>query len=234
VLTVVSGVLSAGLYSSFLFTGAVGTRLDPVNSYISELGAVGQPGSGLYRASDVGAGLALMLLAVGLYRLSPAGARRTGGAIALLVAGVSSVCDGWYPMRCAPSQDAACLARANAAGLIGQLHRPHTLSSTVGVLAACVAMLLLSGSLRWGAAVASLVGSFAAMEIPLHHGTHWVGLVERAYVLVISGWLVAVAVAHGWPAHEESVPGTAGPPDDAQTTRARPPAARPAGVRAYR
>jgi hypothetical protein len=59
-------VVGAAAYSSFLLAWPLDSTLDPVNSYVSELDARTQPASMFFRASDVLAGLLIVLLAVAL------------------------------------------------------------------------------------------------------------------------------------------------------------------------
>jgi hypothetical protein len=77
-------------------------------------------------------------------------------------------------------------------------------SSVTGVVATVASMLLL-GSLfrelpRWrhlgeiGQLAALVVTALGLLELPLTLTNHWVGLVERTYVLLVSGWSVALAV----------------------------------------
>jgi Protein of unknown function (DUF998) len=200
-----AGLGAAAAYSSFLLADVVGSRLDPVRSYVSELGASSQPASGMFRASDVFAGVLFVVLAGALgHGLTMAGWRWRAGQMALAIAGGASVADGWHPLRCTPSTDLSCRAHETAAGLLGQLRDEHTLSSVIGVVAIVVSMLLLrepyAGHQRgclpgWaGLAAAATVGGLALLEVPLSAGDRGVGLVERVYVLFVSAWLATLGL----------------------------------------
>src|ERR671930_523998 len=138
----VAGLVGAAAYSSFLFARPLGSKLDPVNSYVSELGVRTQPASAFFRASDVLAGLLIVLLALVLRDGLPRDRRREGGRAALATAGVASVVDGLHPMGCTPSVDVVCRPPPDVLGLLAQLREVHTVSSVTGVVAAVASMLL--------------------------------------------------------------------------------------------
>ena len=199
-----AGLAGATAYSSFLLARPLGSTLDPVNSYVSELGVRTQPASTFFRASDVVAGLLIVLLGLALRGSLPRDWRREAAWAALVVAGAASSFDGWQPMGCAPSVNLACRLHEDSVGLLGQLREPHTISSVTGIVGAIASMLLV-GSLvgecpRWrrlgevGQLAAAVVTVLSLLELPLTLSHHWVGLVERAYVLCVSGWVVLLAV----------------------------------------
>jgi Protein of unknown function (DUF998) len=200
----VAGLVGAAAYSSFLFARPLGSKLDPVNSYVSELGVRTQPASAFFRASDVLAGLLIVLLALVLRNGLPRDPRREAGRAALAIAGAASVFDGWHPMGCTPSVDVVCRPHPDVIGLLAQLREAHTVSSVIGVVAAVASMLLLGRLLgespRWrslgeiGQLAAVAVIALGLLELPLTLTNHWVGLVERASVLCISCWYAALAV----------------------------------------
>jgi hypothetical membrane protein len=213
----VAGLVGAAAYSSFLVARPLGSTLDPVNSYVSELGVRTQPASTFFRASDVIAGLLIVLLALVLRDGLPRDRRRERGRVALALAGAASVLDGWRPMGCTPSVDVVCRPRPSVIGLLAQLREAHTVSSVIGVVAALASMLLLGGLLgespRWrslgrmGQLAAVVVIALGLVELPLTLTSHWVGLVERASVLCISWWFAALAVV----ALRTAVPSQASP-----------------------
>jgi hypothetical protein len=196
-----AGLAAAPAYSSFLLAGALGSRLDPMNSYVSELGARTQPASACFRASDMVAGVLIVVLAVALRGSLPQAWGRNAGTVALGLAGVSSIFDGWNPMECTPSIDRACRLREDSMGVLGQLREPHTVSSVIGVVAAIVSMAVLGNLLgsRHGSRRLGLVGQVAALvttglslaELPADPG---MGLLERSFVLCVSAWIAALAL----------------------------------------
>lgn len=200
----VAGLVGAAAYDSFLLARPLGSPLDPVNSYVSELGVRTQPASAFFRASDVLAGLLIVLLALVLREGLPRHWRCEAGRAALAVAGAASVVDGWHPMGCMPSINAACRPHRDFIGLIAQLREAHTVSSAVGVAAAIASMVLLGSLLReiprWrhlgeiGQLAALAVIALGLLEVPLSLTNQWVGLVERISVLWVSGWFAALAV----------------------------------------
>ena len=198
-----AGLAGAAAYSSFLLAGPLDATLDPVNSYVSELGVRTQPASAFFRASDAVAGLLIVLLALVLRGGLPRDWRREAGWAALVVAGAASVFDGWQPMGCAPSVDLACRLHEDSVGLLGQVHEPHTMSSVTGIAGAVVSMLVVGSLLGdcpgWrhlgelGELAAVAVTALSLLDLPLTLTDHWVGLIERAYVLCVSGWFAALA-----------------------------------------
>src|SRR6266511_3517731 len=99
-----AGLVAALAYSSFLLGGPLGSTLDPMNSYVSELGAPTQPASRFFRGTDVVAGGLMVVLAVALRDSLPRGWCRGVGTTALGLAGASSVFDGCYPIESPPSR----------------------------------------------------------------------------------------------------------------------------------
>ena len=105
-----AGLVGAAAYSSFLLARPLGSTLDPVSSYVGELGARTQPASAFFRASDVLAGLLVGLLALALREALPRDRRREAGRAALAMAASGSGFDGWHPMSCTPSMWSVALA----------------------------------------------------------------------------------------------------------------------------
>src|SRR6266540_3262926 len=130
----VAGLVGAAAYSSFPLARPLGSTLDPVNSYVSELGVRTQPASAFFRASDALAGLLIVLLTLVLRDGLPPEWRREAGRAALAMAGAASVFDGWHPMGCTPSIDVACRPHPDIIGLVVQLREAHTVSSVTGVV----------------------------------------------------------------------------------------------------
>ncbi|WP_349307887.1 MULTISPECIES: DUF998 domain-containing protein [unclassified Streptomyces] len=82
--TVAAGLLlGAAAYTAWVLEVVPATGLDPVNAYVSELAAADQPLGGLFRATDLAAGLAVSAAAViALLRLPrrPVVGRGLGGS----------------------------------------------------------------------------------------------------------------------------------------------------------
>jgi len=91
-----------------------GVHVRPTTSYVRELGARTQPGSGFFRATDTVAGGLIVVLAAGLRSGLARDWRRGTSTAGLGLAGVASVVDGWKPMDWAPS--AACSGPSPGAG----------------------------------------------------------------------------------------------------------------------
>lgn len=199
----VAGLTGSVLYSSFLVAGMVGSRLSPVDSFVSELEVPGQPASGLFRTIDAVCGLVIAVFAVGLWYRLPHARPATLGCAFLVMFGLCGVLDARYPMPCTPSTDRACQRRIDLVPVLAQLHQPHALTGCIGVFAVVMAMLLLSvvrGVSAWSPRLARfgvvswvLLSLLGLIEVPLIYAGHGVGAVERVHILLISTWLAAVA-----------------------------------------
>ncbi|MFD8209066.1 DUF998 domain-containing protein [Streptomyces sp. NPDC059695] len=158
--------LGALAYTAWLLEVLVRTGLDPVRTYVSELAAADQPLGGLFRATDLAAGLLVLAGALaGLassrevrppnpgvpsWAAHPEPARRpwllTGWA-ALAVFGAATAVDSRLPLSCAPTADPACAARETA-GLVPATHTAHAVSSSLAMTGALVALVALTVAAR--------------------------------------------------------------------------------------
>ncbi|WP_282691931.1 DUF998 domain-containing protein [Streptomyces sp. CC208A] len=157
-------------YTAWVLEAVVGTGLDPLRTYVSELAAADQPLGGLFRATDLAAGLLVLTGAVtGLLatratagpapepgvpswaRTGPAPAGRRprllAGWTALALFGAATAADALLPLSCAPTADPECAAR-EAAGLLPATHTAHAVSSVLAMTGALLAMLALTSAAR--------------------------------------------------------------------------------------
>ncbi|WP_432120390.1 DUF998 domain-containing protein [Streptomyces sp. S1] len=213
--------LGALAYTAWVLEVLVRTGLDPVRTYVSELAAADQPLGGLFRATDLTAGLLVLAGALtglaGTWRRRPGGrtSRTTGrdpwavgGWIALAVFGAATVADSRLPLSCAPTVDPVCAARETA-GLVPATHAAHAVSSSLamtGALAALVALTVAArrhdrrGPLaRTGPALVALefaatawtLAAVAAFEAG--RGVWALGAGQRLQVLLVAAWLAVLA-----------------------------------------
>jgi hypothetical protein len=197
------GAAGSLCYSSFLFAPLMGSRLNPVNSFVSELELVGQPANAFFRATSIAAGLLITGFALGLARRVSATQAARLGCLCLAAVGLASIADGLRPMVCDLSTDPTCSGRFSVAGVVAELRQPHTLSSVLGIVAAIGAMLLIGAHLRRhdprsrlgpiSQAAGSVLTLLAGLETPLAFGGHGAGLLQRVHVLVIAGWLAGLS-----------------------------------------
>ncbi|MER5713351.1 DUF998 domain-containing protein [Streptomyces sp. NPDC002122] len=204
--------LGALAYTAWLLEVLVRTGLDPVRTYVSELAAADQPLGGLFRATDLAAGL--LVLAGALAGLAATrGPRRhepwaLGGWIALAVFGAATVADSRLPLSCAPTADPECAARETA-GLVPATHLAHAVSSSLAMTGALAAMVALTvAARRYGhwrplartgpalvvlelAATAWTLAAVAAFEAG--KGTWSLGAGQRLQVLLVAVWLAVLA-----------------------------------------
>ncbi|MBX9425603.1 DUF998 domain-containing protein [Streptomyces lateritius] len=211
--------LGAAAYTAWVLEVLVDTGLDPVRTYVSELAASDQPLGGLFRATDLAAGL--LVLAGATVRLLQRRNTRTGsrrararapwdlvGWIALLVFGAATAVDSRLPLSCAPTADPVCAARETA-GLVPATHTAHAVSSTLAMTGALVAMIVLTAAARRHghprplartgpvlvalelAATGWTLAAVAAFEAG--KGTWALGAGQRLQVLLVALWLAVLA-----------------------------------------
>ncbi|ANZ19094.1 Protein of unknown function (DUF998) [Streptomyces noursei ATCC 11455] len=172
-------LLGALAYTAWVLELVSTTGLDPVRAYVSELAAADQPLGGLFRATDLVAGL--LVLAGALTALATARRRpwTVAGLCALALFGAATVLDSRLPLSCAPTSDPVCAARETA-GLVPATHTAHAVSSTLAMLGALAALVLLTVAAR-------------------RYG-HWPGLARLGPPLVL-----AELVATAWTLAEAAV-----------------------------
>ncbi|MDT9688096.1 DUF998 domain-containing protein [Streptomyces sp. P9(2023)] len=170
--TAVLLALGALAYTAWVLEVVVRTGLDPVRTYVSELAATDQPLGGLFRATDLTAGL-LVLAAAATALLTGRGRRRAGtdssseapgrspggpkgrnpgrlvlvGWVALALFGAATALDSRLPLSCTPTADPECAARETA-GLVPATHTAHAVSSGLAMTGALCAMLALTVAAR--------------------------------------------------------------------------------------
>ncbi|WP_017238942.1 DUF998 domain-containing protein [Streptomyces sp. SS] len=190
--------LGALAYTAWVLEVLVRTGLDPVRTYVSELAAADQPLGGLFRATDLTAGLLVLAgAATGLaaaVRRGPAPApegtrpgRRPrarerwalGGWVALAVFGAATVADSRLPLSCTPTADPECAARETA-GLVPATHTAHAVSSSLAMTGALAAM--------------------AALTVAARRYGHWRPLARTGPALVVlelaaTAWTLAAVAA---------------------------------------
>lgn len=202
--------LGAAAYSAWMLEAVLATGLDPVRTYVSELAAETEPLGGLFRTTDLAAGLLIVAGALwGLALLRPHRAWTRAGWAGLLLFGAATAADSRLPLTCTPTADAEC-AGLEAAGALPGTHTAHAGTSSLAVTGAVVAMVTLTLAARryrawhplarfgpWAvglelAATIWTLASVAAFETG--RGTWLLGLGQRAQVLLIAGWLALFAL----------------------------------------
>ncbi|MER5866865.1 DUF998 domain-containing protein [Kitasatospora sp. NPDC002040] len=211
--TAVLLLLSALAYTAWVLEVVLSTGLDPVQTYVSELAAEDQPLGGLFRATDLVAGLAVLAAAgTALWRPGPYRAGRRPWAVAgwsaLALFGAATAVDSRLPLSCTPTADPECAARETA-GLVPATHTAHAVSSSLAMVGAIGAVVLLTVAARrygwwpplarygpWLVAAELLatvwsLGAIAAFEAG--HGTWTMGAGQRSQILLIAVWLAVLS-----------------------------------------
>ncbi|TWS21498.1 DUF998 domain-containing protein [Tsukamurella asaccharolytica] len=211
-------ILLAGtlLYSAWVLAPLLGSRLSQLHSFVSEVGAAGQPNAQFFRATDLLAGTAFVVAAaLGHRALRPVSVLGLITLAGLVAFGAATMLDALMPLSCTPTADAACAAR-EAAGHVPFTHVGHAFSSGIAGFGAVVAVLgwalwhrsetkarsagqgagrAFDGArLTLGMGVAYLVATawtLAAMVQP----NLYLGLAQRAQVIAITLWLVLLATS---------------------------------------
>lgn len=243
--------LGALAYTAWVLEVVVRTGLDPVRTYVSELAAADQPLGGLFRATDLAAGL--LVLAGALTGLAATGwhGRNTGaptsrarrepgprrpwllvGWLALALFGAATAVDSRLPLSCAPTADPECAARETA-GLVPATHTAHAISSSLAMAGALTAMAALTvAARRYGrwTPLARTGPALVALELA---ATTWTLAAVAAFEAGRGLWslgagqrlqvlLVAMWLAVlAWSVHKD-VRGGSGPPRDVREGRHHP------------
>ncbi|MDQ1660926.1 MAG: hypothetical protein QOJ68_906 [Blastococcus sp.] len=204
-LVLVSGVLAAVANCAFLFRPVSASRLDPVNSMISELEVPGQPLSWFFRGASLVSGLAAFAFALGLRPRIPAGRSGLAGCLALALFGLAGAADALFPMDCAPSASVVCL-RADQDQPLNWLYQAHTWFDVAGSVAVLVSLWFLGRHLmqhpEWRHASAITRAGFACLAavsvvltVMSARYLPGVGVVQRFEVLGVSCWLLVLTLA---------------------------------------
>ncbi len=219
-------LLSAVAYTAWVLEVVLSTGLDPVQAYISELAAEDQPLGGLFRATDLVAGLAVLaaaLLALSAFHLRRPAPPEAGGSpvrrpwaaggwAALALFGAATAADSRLPLSCAPTSDEMCAARETA-GLVPATHTAHAVTSSLAVLGALGGLTALTVAARryhrwppvarygpWllGAELLATGWSLGAIAaFEAGRGTWALGAGQRLQVLLVALWLALLAAAVG-------------------------------------
>jgi hypothetical protein len=202
----VLGLVAAALYCDWVvLEPTVGRDLSPAHSFVSEMAAQTHPYHVLLNAADVVAGVCLVLFALDLLRVMPlTGVSRWAGAGCVSVFGCATAVNAFFPMTCVPSQQPRCPAAGVGVGSPLQ-DQVATACSVLAAVAVVLSMLAFARALRdvpgwqrlgkWALrffAVATpltvVVGLLGLLEM-------YVGLPQRALLLVDSSWIATLAVS---------------------------------------
>nr|WP_236245272.1 DUF998 domain-containing protein [Streptomyces sp. CC210A] len=126
--------LGAVTYSAWLLETVLGTGLDPVQSYVSELAATDQRLGVLFRTTDLVSGLLVLTAALGALARSERRPLTVAGWAALALFGAATAADSRLPLSCTPTADAACAAREDS-GDVPFTHLAHAVSSSLAMAA---------------------------------------------------------------------------------------------------
>ncbi|MFI1468854.1 DUF998 domain-containing protein [Streptomyces wuyuanensis] len=202
--------LGALLYTAWVLELLLATGLDPVRAYVSELSAADQPFGGLFRATDLAAGLLVLAGAAAALPMPPRRPWSLAGWTALALFGLATAVDSRLPLSCAPTDDPECAA-LETAGLVPATHTAHAVSSSLAIAGALTGMVALTVAARryrrWPllgragpvlvvlelAATAWTLTAVAAFEAG--RGIWWLGAGQRLQVLIVAGWLAVLALS---------------------------------------
>ncbi|MGW2399867.1 DUF998 domain-containing protein [Kitasatospora sp. NPDC001664] len=211
---VVRGLLlfSALAYTAWVLEVVLSTGLDPVQTYVSELAAEDQPLGGLFRATDLVAGLAVLAGAGTALRCLERRPWSVAGWAALALFGLATAVDSRLPLSCTPTADPECAARETA-GLVPATHTAHAISSSLAMVGAIGAVVLLTVAARrygwwrplarygpWLVVAELLATTWSLTAIAAFEagrGTWTPGAGQRSQILLIAVWLAVLAVSVG-------------------------------------
>ncbi|MEU1629071.1 DUF998 domain-containing protein [Streptomyces sp. NPDC020096] len=217
--TAVPLLLGSVAYTASVLEVGLATGLDPPRDYLSEL-AADQPLCGLFRATDLLAGLAVLPGSASALPLLPRRRWSTAGWTALAVFGAATAVASRPPLSCAPARDESCAARETAGLVPATL--PHSLEGMGGapfaravrdpaaMLAALTAPVALTHAARrcggWPpphragpplvlAELAATVWTLsAAAAFRAGRGTWSLGAGQRLQILPVAVWIGTLAV----------------------------------------
>lgn len=128
---------------AFLLEGYTGATLDRSISFVSELGASGQPDADFFRLSDLVTGVLFAFGAIGALLLLPANRFLRMGLVLALVFALLTTADAFLPLDCPPTSDPACRA-AEEAGNVSWQHSAHNVTGVLEGISAPAALLALA------------------------------------------------------------------------------------------
>ncbi|WP_030670300.1 DUF998 domain-containing protein [Streptomyces rimosus] len=194
-------LLGAVAYTAWVLEVVLSTGLDPVRTYVSELAAADQPLGGLFRATDLAAGVLVLAGAVAALLTLERRPWATAGWAALALFGAATAVDSRLPLSCAPTSDPECAARETA-GLVPATHTAHAISSSLAMVGALAGLVLLAVAARrygWGAPLGRVAPGVTAAELAATvwtlssiaaftegHGTWALGVGQRLQVLLVA------------------------------------------------
>lgn len=176
----------------------------PLAGYLSELAAVDQPHSWVFRTGDVIAGTLMILIAV----LGARGWERRFGRFSVWVSaaigltGLATIADALAALPCTQTFDSACSAEYAANPL-----RPdfllHTIASSIVALAALSSMVLALIALRRRGRAGTPYGITVAVALGLLLAANLSSVIIEAVWRSGQGYVQAIAVliVGGWAAH---------------------------------
>lgn len=206
-------IAGAVFYSAWIFAPTMGSRLNGLRSYVSEVAATGQPYAHFFRATDLLAGTCFVVGAVLWWRATRTRSRFAqawfGGMIVL---GAATMCDALLPLSCSPTGDAACAYR-EASGLVPFTHLAHAYSSGIAGTGGAVAVLAWGTWVLRGRCDGALstarpltVAAFAAgstyliasvwtlAAMAISDPDLYLGVAQRLQIAGLTAWLVLIAL----------------------------------------
>lgn len=197
--------LAAVAYSLWLLAPLLGSNLSERTSYVSELYALGQPYSWLFRIGDITAGSAIVLA---MLAWEPPRRPRwwTVTRWSALVFGLSTIVDASSPLPCAPLTEPECAAATH-----GRWQDVlHTISSTIAGTALITAAVALGLALRHTRSRPVVQVAYWILVAGLSLTTVWtlwevaaasgmvtafdaLGIAQRVQVILAIGWLAMSA-----------------------------------------
>lgn len=185
---------------TFTILGFVRNGYSPKREHISDLGATGTDLAILQDINFIIAGLLILVLAIGMFRLSEFGKGAKTGSGFVAIIGLGLVGSGIF------SADPRDLQESTSAGGL------HDLFGIIAFLSAFIAMFVMSRSLPrdkywralrmpslvWGIVTFALLVLFIASD-PVDNTSSdlvsWTGVIQRAFVGVFLLWIVVMALA---------------------------------------
>lgn len=198
------------LYAAWFMQWIVPTQLSAATSYISELSADNQPNRWVFRATDLAAGILLVIGSIAALRSTIRTRWAVLGWASLLLFGISTISDSQSPLPCAATAEAACerLSDRGELGFADTLHAFTTAGEDFFFATTMLCLLVVAWQIgapivlrRVALIVAVLIvmawaGTVAVFfEFELFGVNDHLGVPQRIEVTLMGVWLVVVSVA---------------------------------------
>ncbi len=197
-------IIAAVANLGFVAAKLLGSTLSSVSSFVSELGAVGQPGAWVLHLCDAVQGISMLIASALLWNAFPKRRLVRTGQVGLILIGVLTAADSMLPLDCVPTADAACRLHEGLA-LVSFAHQTHGVTGVAVGLTINVVLLTFGLAFRhqpsWRALSVSgyslglaYTGLNLLFVAQYYQYLPWLGITQRIQVVLFSAFLIVLAI----------------------------------------